>query len=174
MMAFLIDFRLSFDWFWIVFFRFWIHFPPRFLIDSNTQCSCFFIFCSSAVADTQLCCALDRMKLHLGMYFVQSSINILFVEVGSIGWGSWSKNCCARLRRIGGVLTGVVETKIAARSESARSIFCDFLPWGPREYWWGIGWGSWNKNCCARFKRAAIFAIHPPGAWSTPQRGPVM
>ena len=75
---FWIDFGSIFDWFsiefWLIldrFFRFLIHSPPRFLIDSNTQCSCFFIFCSSAVADTQLCCALDppRQALCLRMAY---------------------------------------------------------------------------------------------------------
>ena len=36
-----------------------------------------------------------------------------------------------------------------------------FTPWGPKGYWWGIGWGI-----------EAIFAIHPLGLLAPPPMGP--
>ena len=41
--------------------------------------------------------------------------------------------------------------------------FLRFTPWGPRGYWWGIGWGIEGK-IAAR----AIFAIHPLGPLDPP------
>ena len=54
---FLVMFHSMFDCFWV---GFWLIFQ-RFLVDLGliSHRCCLLIFCSSAVADTQLCCALD-------------------------------------------------------------------------------------------------------------------